>query len=144
MPRIRFVVALLVLVVPALVTAQQGNENRASDKPISGASTPGKETFVEYCASCHGQLGKGDGPVAKALKTRPADLTTLAARNKGQFPEMRVLGAINAGPGVAAHGSETMPVWGPIFMDVGHPGGEREAQLKIYNLMEYIKTLQAK
>jgi hypothetical protein len=100
--------------------------------------------FADYCASCHGLAGKGDGPVAKALKTPPRDLTTLAARHGGQFPEMRVLGAIRGGPGVPAHGSETMPVWGPIFVGVTGAATESEVQLKIYNLMEYIRTLQVK
>ena len=131
-------VALMIVVLPALVLAQSATPAR------SGKEAAAKEMFMEYCASCHGLSGKGDGPAAKALKTRPADLTTLAERNRGQFPEMRVMGAIKAGPGVPAHGSETMPVWGPIFLEVTGAATEGEVQLKIFNLMEYIKTLQVK
>jgi len=36
-------------------------------KETSAAS--GKEMYVQYCASCHGKEGKGDGPAAAALKT---------------------------------------------------------------------------
>lgn len=77
--------------------------------------------------------------------------------------------AIEAGPSVPAHGSETMPVWGPIFLHgdrtdtasqtpLQTPAGvveqneqhgrqaptEAEVRLRIYNLMEYIRTLQVK
>lgn len=36
-------------------------------------SLTGMDTFVAYCAPCHGRAGAGDGPVAPALRTRPAD-----------------------------------------------------------------------
>jgi hypothetical protein len=37
-----------------------------------------------------------------------------------------------------------MPVWGPIFREVTGAATEAEVQLKIHNLMEYIRTLQQK
>jgi hypothetical protein len=37
-----------------------------------------------------------------------------------------------------------MPVWGPIFLEATGAASEGEVQLKIVNLMEYIKTLQVK
>ena len=133
------IVVLATLGLPVSVPAQSSTPARSHEM-----EAPAKEMFLQHCASCHGPSGKGDGPVAKALKTQPADLTTLAARNGGQFPEMRVMGAIKAGPRVPAHGSETMPVWGPIFADTESSGRGRESQLKIYDLMEYIKTLQVR
>ena len=36
----------------------------------------GRRLFVSYCQLCHGAGGKGDGPLAKAMNIRPADLTT--------------------------------------------------------------------
>jgi len=36
----------------------------------------GKYLFKQNCKSCHGQSGKGDGPVAKTLKVKCADLTS--------------------------------------------------------------------
>ena len=144
---------------------------RTPAKPASASR--GRQIFLEYCATCHGVTAKGDGPAASALKVPPADLTTLAARNKGQFPSLRVMQAIKAGPSVPAHGSTAMPVWGPIFLhgdradtasqtppqappqtpagvvEQGEPPAhqgstESEVQLRIYNLTEYIRTLQVK
>ena len=35
----------------------------------------GKKLFVMNCSSCHGNGGKGDGPVGKALNPPPRDFT---------------------------------------------------------------------
>jgi cytochrome c553 len=43
----------------------------------------GQADYESLCAVCHGTSGKGDGPAAPALETRPADLTRLAAKNGG-------------------------------------------------------------
>lgn len=37
----------------------------------------GAELYSTHCASCHGELGLGDGPLADGSKPRPADLTRL-------------------------------------------------------------------
>jgi mono/diheme cytochrome c family protein len=133
--------SLLILgMLPTLTASVSAQTTSQASQPAQTA----KELFLAHCASCHGPSGKGDGPAARALKTPPSDLTTLAARNGGQFPEMKVLGAITAGPRISAHGSAVMPVWGPIFREVTDAATEAEVQLKIYNLLEYIKTLQVK
>jgi len=35
----------------------------------------GKTVYTQQCAACHGTTGKGDGPAAIALKTKPGDLS---------------------------------------------------------------------
>jgi mono/diheme cytochrome c family protein len=103
----------------------------------------GSETFTFYCASCHGRGGKGDGPAAPALATKPPNLTTLAARNRGLFPAARVKAFIAGGPvTVPAHGSSEMPVWGPIFK-VLDPS-DTLADARIENVVAYIQSIQVR
>ncbi len=46
-----------------------------------GNLAAGKGLFATNCAPCHGDGGKGDGPVAHLLKTKPKDLTAGASRD---------------------------------------------------------------
>ncbi len=103
----------------------------------------GREMYTAYCAACHGKDGKGDGPAAPALKVTPADLTTLAARNHNNFPNDRVYEVIKGEADLPAHGSREMPVWGPVFRALGQ-GRQAEVQLRIKNLTDYVRSLQAK
>src|SRR4051812_33522537 len=106
-------------------------------------SMSGQDSFRYYCAACHGRSGHGDGPVAAALKTKPADLTRLASLNGGQFPRERVQAFVAHGRTDApAHGTPDMPVWGPIFQ-VLDPS-DRVAQARIDNVVAYIQSIQAK
>ncbi|HQV53366.1 MAG: cytochrome c [Flavobacteriales bacterium] len=38
------------------------------------AAQKGQKIFTSLCWTCHGMIGKGDGPNAEALKVHPADL----------------------------------------------------------------------
>jgi len=105
------------------------------------SATSGKEMYLAYCATCHGKEGKGDGPVARALKVPPADLTVLSKNNSGKFPSVQVANTIRGHGGPPAHGAKEMPVWGPIFMTMEHQH-ESEVRLRIANLTEYIRSLQ--
>ncbi len=44
--------------------------------------TRGKILYQEHCLSCHGEVGKGDGPQAGGQKKKPADLQKLASEVK--------------------------------------------------------------
>ena len=103
-------------------------------------SLAGRDSFELYCASCHGTTGRGDGPVAGALRRRPADLTTLERRNDGAFPSDAVRGFITGtGRTVAAHGTVEMPIWGPLFSAFE---SEARTRLRIENLVSYIESIQ--
>ena len=65
----------------------------------------GKAEYQSGCASCHGVDAKGNGPVSKDLKTRPADLTVLAKKNNGVFPVNAVYQIIDGRERVAGHGT---------------------------------------
>ncbi|HKD78947.1 MAG TPA: cytochrome c [Candidatus Angelobacter sp.] len=117
--------------------SQQSQSQRPPRLP---ASLKGADLYHEYCASCHGVDGKGNGPVASSLNTHPADLTRIAERNGGIFPLERVKKIIAGDQLVSAHGSSEMPVWGPIFHQV-----ERDRNygyVRLQNLAEYLQTLQ--
>jgi len=128
-----------VLVVPA--AAQQPPVKRA---PIRYTSpTSGKDMFVNYCAVCHGKDAKGDGPAASALKTAPADLTTLTKRNGGKFPSAHVSSTILGDRDLPAHGSREMPIWGPPLRSLD-AHGDLVVRQRIVSLTEYLKSLQEK
>ncbi|HEY1241323.1 MAG TPA: c-type cytochrome [Bryobacteraceae bacterium] len=102
----------------------------------------GPAMFKEYCATCHGVEGRGNGPAMNATKKRPADLTQLARKNGGTFPDVHVMNYITGYDVVAAHGTRDMPVWGTLFRSLD-PDSEGVAKLRVKVLAEYIKTLQA-
>ena len=102
---------------------------------------PGSQMYKDYCASCHGSDGKGHGPVARSLRKPPPDLTTLAKRHGGTFPEEYVTNVLRFGFGFSAHGSSEMPVWGPIFQYEEHYS-EAAVRQRIKNLCEYLESIQ--
>ena len=106
-------------------------------------ATSGKQMYVNYCAPCHGVDGRGQGPVAPALKTPPTDLTVLSRNNHGKFPDAHVVTVLQDGAEINAHGSAQMPVWGPILgkMNQSIP---QDRMLRISNLSRYLETMQTK
>jgi mono/diheme cytochrome c family protein len=103
----------------------------------------GKETFLRYCASCHGVDAKGNGPAAIALKPPPSDLTTISKRNDGKFPSGYVGALLKFGKNLVAHGSNDMPAWGPHFKDLD-PIKDPTGQHHVDDLVAYIDSLQVK
>ena len=55
---------------------------RAAQAAAKGDAKAGLEIFKKQCLRCHGEHGKGDGPAAKLLKTKPADWTDKARMSK--------------------------------------------------------------
>ena len=104
----------------------------------------GEQLFHAYCAPCHGSDGKGTGPAASALKKPPADLTMITARNGGTFPKARLTRYVAEGdPSIPAHGSKTMPVWGPNFAALD-PGSFKPISRRIEDVVSYLESIQKK
>jgi mono/diheme cytochrome c family protein len=103
----------------------------------------GKQMFANYCASCHGLEGKGNGPVAPTLKIPPVDLTALSKNNHGLFPEAHVISILQYGTAIPSHGTAEMPIWGPLLGKMEKPNPQVQ-KLRISNLVRYLETLQAK
>lgn len=75
----------------------------------------GKIKYPQYCATCHGATGTGDGQMAALLVVKPANLTQLSKQNKGEFPFWRVYRAIDGRALVRGQGNREMPLWGFVF-----------------------------
>ena len=136
---------LAAAVLVAMLGAGAGGQTTAPPPPpVLIPSMYGGDLFQHYCASCHGRDGKGQGPAAAALRREPPALTTLARRNGGVFPTLRVYNVL-AGKGgevlPPAHGSHEMPVWGPIFRALD--ATPRAAETRLANLVTYLESLQA-
>lgn len=121
--------------------AQGKSKQKPATRQPSTAS--GRETFLKYCASCHGEDGKGNGPAAMALKPPPSDLTTLSKCHEGKYPAAHVSALVKYGRSLAAHGSLDMPVWGSRFKELD-PVRDATGQQHIDDVVAYIGSLQAK
>ena len=118
---------------------------------IAGCSVPdvgGKENYLALCADCHGPKGLGDGPTAKVFKIPAANLTTLSARNGGEFPQVYVLSKIYGFSEEVDHFG-AMPEFGPILdgpttVIETEKGIFTPTPLPLVELGEYIESLQKK
>ena len=112
---------------------------------VSLADYSGEEIFNRFCASCHGDMAHGDGPVARSLGVMVPDLTRITQRYGG-FPTNLIRDTIDGrGARIDAHGTRTMPVWGYEFWI--EEGGDRAAQDEmrktIAKLVDYLRSIQA-
>ena len=113
--------ALAVLLAPATASA--------------GDAAAGKTPFVTNCASCHGETGKGDGPVGSALQPPPRDFSkgdfkydTDKDGSSGSDADLKSIitkGAAEFG------GSPLMAAWGSILSDSD-----------VDNVIAYIRSLK--
>jgi mono/diheme cytochrome c family protein len=134
----RFAAALVALLFTLAACGGETGTTGSAD-PIAN----GQATFAAYCASCHGPGGRGDGPVAEALTTPPADLTRLRAKYDGAFPADSVYASIDGRQDVVAHGTREMPVWGNVWSEEhGEPVPLADSDLRVRELVEYLRTLQ--
>ncbi|MGP6086241.1 c-type cytochrome [Antarctobacter jejuensis] len=127
--------AKLALVVTALtVTAVAAEE-----------TGHGKAYYDQYCATCHGLEGAGDGPMVEMILNKVPDLTQLSANNDGVFPMLEVVNVIDGRTDVRGHGVP-MPVYGGLFAaEVGNGMPEAEVVYgrgKVLSIAYYLETLQ--
>ncbi len=107
----------------------------------------GAVLFAKHCATCHGEAGTGNGPMAPALLLQPPNLTDLSARNDGAFPMLRVVSRIDGTDPLVSHGSP-MPVYGPFFEGVQSIALKTDAgqpvmmSQPVADLVTYLQTLQ--
>ena len=135
---IALVVALLLLLLATVVGRSQETEY-AVFSHYSGA-----QLYARFCASCHGEHGQGDGRVAASFKIMVPDLTQIARRHGGTFPEAQVRKIIDGRTTLPAHGSREMPVWGFEFLTQAatEPEPHQSSDELIARLTNYIRSLQ--
>ena len=106
----------------------------------------GRGVFEQYCASCHGVDGKGGSDFTKYLKTPPPDLTQVAKRNGGTFPETKLADWIDGREPFPGHGTREMPIWGQRFGSVVPGTTAKQASIRheVILLIAYLRSIQQK
>jgi mono/diheme cytochrome c family protein len=108
------------------------------------ADSTGEQNYQRFCAACHGETGKGDGPVASAMINGAPDLTKIAQRRDGQFPHEVLRNMIDGRFRIDAHGNEAMPVWGYEFYVTEGAGNfsDRNVDTILDGLVDHLESIQ--
>ena len=127
------------LIVAALLSNSTPSETAVQrPKPARQDYNSGEYLYRTFCASCHGESAKGDGPVSDILRRHPPDLTAIATR--GVFPRDDMSAVIDGRKPVPGHGRTEMPVWGDVFRST--EGDEATARKRIDALVRYLESIQ--
>jgi cytochrome c oxidase cbb3-type subunit III len=112
----------LLVALPAVVLLFFGANANAAAKLFEG-----RKLFTTYCLVCHGETGKGNGPLAAKLRKKPADLT---AQTSVENSDRDLFRTIDSGVKHKETG-EGMPRWGSIMPETS-----------IDALVSYVRFLQ--
>ncbi len=94
---------------------------------LRGDAASGQALYGLYCATCHGQAGKGDGPASQVLDPRPRDHTDAAYM--GSLSDEDIYKVItDGGPSVGK--SPLMAAWGTVIPEPG-----------LRDLVAYVRSL---
>jgi mono/diheme cytochrome c family protein len=129
-PRLAGGIATVVLMAGGMFYATRPISNlNGQANPIAPSAqsiAAGQAVFEARCVVCHGQDGRGDGPLGMTLVPRPADLTIHAV--PGVHTDAQLYQWITDGfPGTA------MPAWGKALSDTDR-----------WNLVNFIRTFAPK
>src|SRR5690242_6475170 len=104
----------------------------------------GRQCYLHYCASCHGENADGRGPMAQVLKISPPDLRYLGKRYGMPLPTGTIARFIDGRQYVAARGPRDMPVWGRRFYDIwtAKQSGGGDLQVRIRDIVQYLNAVQ--
>ena len=126
----------------AVVVMTAADLTLAQDRAPKQDYNSGEYLYRSFCASCHGESGRGDGPAVPTLRHPATDLTQLAARAGGTFPRDQVTRIIDGRDAVAAHDTPDMPRWGKVLRQL--EGDERTGQRRIEALVKHLESIQRK
>jgi mono/diheme cytochrome c family protein len=102
---------------------------------LAGDAAAGKIVYTTNCLSCHGETGKGDGPVGQVLQPPPRDFAAgefiLDGDGDGTPGSDADLKAVIAKGAGAFGGNQMMAAWGGLL-----------SEADIDNVVAYIRTLK--
>jgi len=133
--RVRFAFMLLLLTI--VFTARPA------------AAQSGKQDYDAYCAECHGDDGKGNGPTTQTIPMSPPppDLTILAKKNGGKFPFDEVVEIVDGRKNIPSHERIQMPFLGTTLQQSGKeftPESDAAVKRRIDAMARYVESLQQK
>ena len=108
-------------------------------------ATRGAQVFAENCAACHGANARGASDLPTATGTAP-DLTLIAQRNGGTFPEIETMATIY-GPAYHQSRGTIMPEFGagdlgPLVVVEVEEGVGTPIPADLIALSEYLQSVQ--
>ena len=129
--------------------SEKMKEERNTVKHSKNGVELGRQEFIDTCAMCHGEDGKGKGPFSLHLATKPKDLTQIRINNNGEFPFKKLYDIIDGRKITQTHGSRTMPIWGDHYsaeswFEVSTQYAETLARGRILELLLYLESIQDK
>lgn len=121
--------AIFSLGISNMVNAQENSwkappeaEQQVNPIPADSVSTKkGESLFIQYCSTCHGKEGVGDGPTAIRLITEPPDLTAVEVKQSDGELAWKI-----------ATGKNPMPKWNDTL-----------SENEIWDIVNFIRSLQS-
>lgn len=102
---------LLLLLAFTLIAATAAPRTAPTD---SASVAAGAKIFAQYCETCHGKTGKGDGPTGKSLNPHPRNFTKPSEfKSKNDEEAFKVINKGGASMGL----SPLMVAWGSVLKE---------------------------
>ncbi len=118
--RVLFGLCASLLVLFSASTGRAADD--AAAKVAAADAAKGAQVFAQYCATCHGPQGAGDGPVGKTLNPPPRNFQTAEFKYGGT--DQAIFEVISNGA-ASKGGSPLMAPWGAVI-----PEADRWALVK--------------